>query len=418
MSKTDKSAYMSETARNREPVMSTFTQDPESLGANVLSVALIGPEELGRRAIVTALSESQQAKITREFSSYPELDYVPRHLEEKYDIVIVELDSNPEYALDLVEHICSNTSLTLMVYSARADSELLVRCMRAGAREFLTTPITPTSMAEALVRASVRRPATVPPKKTAGKLLIFAGAKGGSGVTTIASNFAVALAMESGSKTLLVDLDLPLGDAALDLGITSQFSTANAIQNINRLDSNFLTKLLTKHSSGLSVLPAPDKYTPIHATDEAIEKLLSVTREDFEYVVVDAGCSIGSTYKALFEGAATVYLMVQVTISELRNANRLIAEFYRPGGPKLEIVLNRYTHRSLGIDDENITKALTMPPTWKIPSDYPAALRAQNTATPLALIDSPISKIIKQMARTACGLPAVPEKKKGFSLFG
>src|SRR6185312_17444938 len=118
-----------------------------------------------------------------------------------------------------------------------------------------------------------------------------AGAKGGSGVSTIAGNFAVALARESGHSTLLLDLDLPLGGAALDLGITCQYSTINALQNISRLDSNFLSTLLAKHSSGLSVLSAPDQYTPVNISDEAISKLLAVARQDFDYVVIDAGSS-------------------------------------------------------------------------------------------------------------------------------
>jgi len=398
-------------------VMSTFTQDPDALGTNVLSVALIGPEEHRRRALASVLAGTM-ASVTREFSSYPALDDVPQLLSSNYDVIIVDLDSDPENALDLVENICGNSQVTVMVYSARENSELLVRCMRAGAREFLTQPIAPGTIAEALVRASVRRPAARPPKKVAGRLLVFTGAKGGSGVTTIASSFAVALAQESGQSTLLIDLDLPLGDAALDLGITAQFTTANALQNISRLDSNFFAKLLTKHSSGLSVLSAPDSYTPIHATDEAIEKLLMVARQEFEYVVVDAGSSIGSTYKTLIDGAATVYLVTQVSITELRNSNRLIKEFFAARSPKLEIVLNRFVARSLGIDEEHITKALTQPATWRIPSDYLAVQRSRNTATPLALEDSPISGVIRQMARTACGLPPIADKKKKFSLFG
>ena len=81
-----------------------------------------------------------QAGVTREFSAYPELDEVPRMLEDNYDVIIVDLDSNPEYALDLVETICSTGSPTVMVYSAHTDSELLVRCMRAGARESAVAP--------------------------------------------------------------------------------------------------------------------------------------------------------------------------------------------------------------------------------------------------------------------------------------
>jgi len=408
---------MLRTPGSRDLVMSTFTQGSDALDLHVMSVALIGPEEHRRRAVASALAGSQ-ANVTREFASYPDLDDVPQLLEAGYDVIIVDLDSDPERALDLVEHICGNSSVTVMVYSTHANPELLVRCMRAGAREFLSQPIAPSTIAEALVRASVRRPPVRASKKTLGKLFVFAGAKGGSGVSTIASNFAILLARESNKNTLLLDLDLPLGAAALDLGIMTQFSTANALQNISRLDSNFLSKLLTKHSSGLSVLSAPDKYTPIHASDEAIGKLLIVARQDFDYVVVDAGSSMGSTYKTLLEGAAVVYLVTQVSISELRNSNRLISEFFTLPLPKLEIVLNRFTPNTLGIDEENITKALTKPATWKVPSDYGTVQRAQNTATPLAMGDSAVAEVIRQMARTACGLPAVPEKKKRFHLFG
>jgi pilus assembly protein CpaE len=387
------------------------------LDVHVMSVALIGPDEQRRRAVASALAGSQ-ANATREFSSYPELDDVPQLVENGFDVIIVDLDSDPERALDLVEHICGNTAATVMVYSTQADPELLVRCMRAGAREFLNQPIAPNTIAEALVRASVRRPAVRPPKKTLGRLLIFAGAKGGSGVSTIASNFAILLAQESKQNTLLLDIDLPLGAAALDLGITTQFSTANALQDSSRLDSNFLTKLLSKHSSGLSVLSAPDNYTPVHASDEAVSRLLTVARQDFDFVVIDAGSSMGSTYKTLLEGASVVYLITQVSIAELRNSNRLIAEFFQGPTPKLEIVLNRFTANTLGIDEEGITKALTESPRWRIPNDYVTVQRAQNTATPLALGDSAIAAVIRQMARTACGLPAVADKKRRFSLFG
>jgi pilus assembly protein CpaE len=398
-------------------VMATPIQDPDAIGSNVLSVALVGPDEQRRRAIARALV-GPQASVAREFSSYPELDDLPRLLEGGYDIIIVDLDCNPEYALDLVESICSSSSATVMVYSEHSNSEMLVRCMRAGAREYLTQPLAPDTVAEALVRASVRRPAVRPLKKVGGKLLVFIGAKGGVGVTTIASNFAVALAQESGQSTLLVDLDLPLGDAALDLGITAQYSTVNALQNFSRLDSNFLSTLLAKHSSGLSVLAAPDTYTEVRVTDEAVERLLTVTRQDFDYVVVDAGSRPGLASRALFENAAVIYLITQISVPELRNSNRLISEFFKSGDAKLEIVLNRYSAKSLGIGEEHITKALTRPASWKIPSDYPVARRAQNTATPLAMEDSPIARIIRQMARMACGLPANKEKKNKFTIFG
>jgi pilus assembly protein CpaE len=398
-------------------VMPTPTQDPDALGANVLTIALIGPDQQRRGAVAIALA-GLQAGLTREFSTYPDLDEVPKLMEDNYDVMIVDLDSNPEYALDLIETICSAGTPTVMVYSAQTDSELLVRCMRAGAREFLTQPFSTGTIAEAMVRASVRRPAAKTVKKAAGRLFVFLGAKGGSGVTTLACNFAVSLAAESGQSTLLIDLHLPLGDAALDLGITAQYSTVNALQNSARLDSNFLSKLLTKHSSGLSVLAAPGKFTEIKSTNDDIDKLLAIARQDFDFVVVDAGTRLDIADSQLFDQAATIYLVTQVSIPELRNSNRLVSEFFAKSANKLEIVLNRYTPRSLGVDEEHITKALTRPATWRVPNDYATARRTQNTATPLSLEDSPISRVIRQMARTASGMPANPEKKKRFGLFG
>ncbi len=404
-------------AGSRKLVMSTLTQDRDALGAKVLSIALIGPEEQRRKSMARALAGSQ-ANVTQEFPTYPDLDDVPRMLEGGYDLVVVELDSNPEHALDLVENICGNSSITVIVYSAQSDSEMLVRSMRAGAREFLTQPVAPGAIAEALVRASVRRPTSRPAKRATGKLFVFVGAKGGSGTTTVASNFAVALAKESEESTVLIDLGTPIGDAALGLGIRAQFTTADALQSSSRLDSNFLSKLLVKHTSGLSVLAAPDDYTSRPPQEQALEKLLFVTRQDFEYVVVDAGSNIGPAGKLLLQSATAVYLISQVSVSELRNSHRLISEFFSDSGVKLEVVLNRFTPRSLGIDEQEIKKALSVSPEWKIPSDYDTALRAQNTASALVLGDSNISRVIRQMARAACGLPKTREKKKHFSLFG
>jgi len=400
-----------------ESLMGATSQDRDSLGASTLSVALIGPDNSRRSAVADALVGSQ-ARVTRTFASYPGIDDVPRLLESGYDVVIMELDSDPERALDLVENICADSSVTVMIYSAQADASMLVRCMRAGAREFLPLPISSGAMEEALVRAMVRRPAAHPVQKSLGKLLVFIGAKGGCGVTTIAANFALLVAQESNQNTLLIDFGLPIGDAALGLGVRAQFSVANALENFSRLDSNFFSKLVTKHNSGLSVLAAPDGYTQIEATIEGVERLVSVARRTFDYVIVDAGAHRAPTSNSLFKEASAVYLVTEVSIPGLRNSNRLIAEFFTPTGFKPEIVLNRFTQRPLGIDEKDIGKALTMPPQWKIPSDYRAASRAQNTASPLALEDSPISRVIRQMARTACGLQKNPEKKKGFRLFG
>ena len=252
-----------------------------------------------------------------------------------------------------------------------------MRCMRAGAREFLTVPFDHEVMAEALVRAAARRPVTQNEKKAAGKLLAFMGAKGGAGATTLACNFAVALAQEPEQKTLLIDLDLPLGDAALNLGIVAEFSTIDALQAADRLDARFLSQLLVKHSSGVWVLAAPGRFVQYQASNEAIDRLMDVARQEFDNVVVDLGSKLDLMGTSVYKEATAVYLVTQASIPELRNSNRLISQFFAGPLPKLEIVINRYESRALGFSEEHITKALTRPAQWKIPNDYASVRKMQ-----------------------------------------
>jgi pilus assembly protein CpaE len=398
--------------------MAGFPEVPGAHRAGVLSVALIVPDEPRRKAIASVLAQCPGVRV-QEFCSYlADLDEMSKMLEEHHDVVIVDLDGNSQLALNVVEGICDDGSRTVMVFSEQVDREIVVRCMRAGAREFLTPPLSAADMAYALARVSVRLPGARPARRKAGSLFVFLGAKGGCGVTTLASNFAILLAQESGERTLLIDLGLPLGDVAINLGIVARYSTDNAFQDPSRLDANFLASLLSRHASGLFVLAAPGELQRTEVTVDAVDKLLAVARQNFDFVVVDAGSRLDLKGSALFDVSAAIYLVTQVGVSELRNTNRLVTQLFANRGRKLQIVLNRYTPRSLLFDEEHITKALTRAAQWRIPDDYANARRTRNNSIPIALENSVISLAIRQMARAACGASETPEKKKGFSLFG
>jgi pilus assembly protein CpaE len=395
--------------------MSSLTYTPEAHDSGVLSIMLIGPDENRRVAIVSVLAGCSGVRI-QEISSYPtDLNSLSELLEHNFDAVIIDLDSDQKLALNLVEHITSLNTATVMVYSEQTSRELVVRSMCAGAREFLTLPLGTADMSEALSRVARHRPVTRITQRNARKLFVFLGTKGGCGVTTIASNFAILLAQESAQTTLLIDLGLPLGDAAINLGIVNEYSTLNALQESDRLDACLLSSLVVRHKTGLYVLAAPGELLPPrHTPINAIDKLLAVVRQNFDYTVVDAGSRLDLMDTTLFEESAIIYLITQVGVTELRNANRLISFLFATRDHTLQVVLNRYIHRSLGIDEEQITKALTRPADWKIPDAYATARRTWNTSTPIALIDSNISRAIRQMARSACGLPVRPVKEKGF----
>jgi pilus assembly protein CpaE len=392
---------------------------PDSPVGGVLSIALIGPNDDRRRAILNILSGQESARVS-EFISFPlDLEEQPKAVSERYEVVILDVDSDPDYVFALVEKISANNSVYVMVYSAEPDVKQAVRFMRAGARDYFTLPFSPAEISSALARAAVHPPtAQAAPVKTNGQIMVFLGAKGGCGVTSIAANFALLVAQETAQSTLLIDFGLPLGDAGINLGMnTATYSTGNALQDLSRLDSRFLNSLIEKHTSGLSVLAAPNDFTAPALVTEGVNRLVEIARQNFHYVVVDLGSRIDMMETTLFDESSLVYLVTQVGISELRNSNRMITRFFSLRMRSLQVIVNRYTPKALLFDDAQIAKALTRPADWKIPDDYATARRTENTGTPMAMETSPISIALRAMARAACGISEEKGKKKGFSLF-
>ena len=124
----------------RAEMSSTVQNSPEELsGSKGMSVALIGPNDTHRQIVARALSSAEGRKV-HEFIDYPaKLSELPHMLEQKFDVVLVDVDTDQSYALQIIEKL-AEMGPAVMAYSARNDQELLMACMRAGARDFLPLP--------------------------------------------------------------------------------------------------------------------------------------------------------------------------------------------------------------------------------------------------------------------------------------
>lgn len=375
---------------------------PAPVGNTKVSVVLIAREDKRRREIAETISGAQ-ALILREFSEYPNGETLSRLARTDCDVIIVDLDGEVGSGVDLIGEICAcNVTVTVMACSSGHDAEVVIRSMHAGAREFLTLPLETVTLAEAFDRAAARRQNVA--RQRAGKILVFQGTKGGVGATTLAINFAVALTRENAGSVVLVDLHPQLGEIALGLGIAPRFSITDALDNSPRLDADFLSTLLAKHESGLMVLGSSDVYGTHSYRARDTEQLLRILREEFAFVVVDAGSCSGNTPDALFQLANTIYLVTEINLPALRNARRLITWLEAKEGVRvLEVVLNRFNSREVEIDAKSTLKALSRPVDWEIPNDYMAVRAAQNLGKTFVTQDTPISRAVRQIAKKAGG---------------
>ena len=216
------------------------------------AVVLICPHETYRGQLKRAV-EADGGKVLAAYDLYPGYAQLPALLELPCDAYIVEIDSDQDLGLDLVETICSRKpSGTVMVYSALHDQDRMVSAMRVGAREFLSGSVPAAQLRDALLRAAARN-ADRSLKRATGRAIVFWSAKGGSGVSTLAANFAMALRTEASEPVLLADLNPQFGDLAVLLGITPRFTVAEALKSAKRLDSEFLSQTRDRAQVGCFV---------------------------------------------------------------------------------------------------------------------------------------------------------------------
>ncbi len=368
------------------------------VGAFGLKITLICPNEHYCSELAHCLFDAQCGEV-RTQTYYPSIPVGDTDvLGGECDVAIVELDSDPDQALALVKRIGNTSTARLMVCSASPAPDLLMRCMRAGAREFLNLPVDRDQIVAAMVRAAAKRQPAQQEKRAVGKLMAFMGTKGGAGVTTVATNFAIALAEHTGAKTLFMDLDLPLGDAALNLGITAEFSTTDALERIDRLDTSMLSRMTVADKSGLHVLPAPGHYVSVQPSDADIKTLLELAARSYDYVVVDLGSRLDLRGTGVFQIANPIFLVTRVDVADLRNCSRLISQYFGSDFRNIEVVLSRYKRNMLAIDDQEIARMLSVPVRWKIPADDDAVNSMHAQGIPLMRSNNPVSKAIRKMA--------------------
>jgi pilus assembly protein CpaE len=303
------------------------------------------------------------------------------------DLIIVDARGDASSAMSTIERLRGSApGAGIFAVAVAADPEVILQAMRSGANEFFTWPPAEETFHGAIRRTSARRE-TAQGARPSATTLVFFGAKGGAGTTTVAVNCGVEVARLSKKSTVIVDLKPGLGEVALFLGVRPRYSLLDAIDNLHRLDREFLKELVVKHKSGLEILAGSDLFDRPGATDGgAIEELFRLLAKQYEYILVDAGSQINSCTVAALYTADTIFMIANPDVPSVRNAQRLLERVRQLGacGERVRVLLNRAAEPYL-IPPKQIEAALGHPIHHTFPSDYKTVSTALNSGVPLAL---------------------------------
>jgi pilus assembly protein CpaE len=368
---------------------------------NVLRLAIVDPVDSSRNAIKATLLGMDTIWLEAECSRYEFFADVVSQT--KPDIGIVSLDQSPEKALNLVARLNRESpQCSVLVVSSSSDANLILKAMRAGAKEFLTQPVRLDDLVAALDRIGHQRFGAGDGGSRGCQVIAVAGATGGVGTTSLAVNLGCVLAQKPNHSVVLVDLDLALGDADVFLDAIPDYTLVDVAQNVERLDFSLLKRSLTKHSSGLFLLPRPIQMEDAAlVSPEDLSRVIGLLKATFTHMLLDLSKSYSAIDRLALQMADHVLVVTQLDLPCLRNVVRLMTSFVEVEGllDKVKIVVNRF-----GLDGQiSVKKAqdtMGREIYWKLPNDYRTMVEVRNNGVPL-IEQAPKARITQSLLMLA-----------------
>ncbi len=316
------------------------------------------------------------------------------HDTRRADLLIFELGIDIDKEFQHIRSLLnSDAAAEVFLISENSDPAVLMQAIKTGAKEFFTLPLKEEEVGQALkeLKKKIKR-ANRKNSPEIGQIISVVGSKGGIGTTTVAVNLAVNLAQKKSVQSVaLIDMNMMFGEIPLFLEIKQGYDWGEIVKNISRLDSTFLMNTLSKHSSGIHILPSPGSLNgSASSAPEMMGHLIGFMQKLFDFVIIDAGQSANEITLKVLEMSDNILLMSLLSLPCISNTNKLLQTISDLGflpEERIRIIINRYLSKSeisLHDAEESIHKKIF----WTIPNDYNTTMSAINNGKPLSEIAS------------------------------
>lgn len=294
------------------------------------------------------------------------------------------------------------------------DITLYREMIRQGVNEYLVAPLSPIQVVDAVARLYAD-----PDAPPIGRSIVFLGARGGVGSSTIAHNISWCISEEMREDVTLVDMDLPFGTAGLDFNQDPVQGVADALMQPERLDDVLLDRLLVKCTDRLSIFGAPgtldreDELSP-----EACEAVIETVRETCPCVVIDMPHVWNRWSRQMLLNADEIVITATPDLASLRNTKNFldILKKQRTNDSPPHVILNQVRMpKRPEIPPADFAEAIEQEPTLILPFNPTLFGTASNNGQMLEEIDpkNKTTAAIRHLSTLVTGRHAMPIAKSG-----
>jgi len=365
------------------------------------------------RELSPLLSRYLPAFASHELDGHPTRHQIAEALStQRISICFLEVSGGEDDALAIIPEIQRvDSKLPIVVLLPGNNPELVLRCLRAGASDFLMQPFTPDQVEGALQKIARLHPGR---SKTPGKVYCLMPAKGGCGASTLASNLAYQLKRLGDKRIMLADLDALAGTLSFLLKIKSNYSFMDVLARSGEIDQD-LWKAVVTNRQGVDVLLSPEVMTDGVSDLKDASAIIEYARSAYDLVVLDSGSVYGEWNLSQAQLADEVLLVTTNELTSLQAVQRALSYLDASGVGrwKVRLIVNRYD-RHVGLSKDVIGTALHTDIYHLMPTDYEAIQKALMEGKPLAPTTAFGKSVIALVERLG-GSSEVPKKSTSIS---
>jgi pilus assembly protein CpaE len=204
-----------------------------------------------------------------------------------------------------------------------------------------------------------------------GRVMTVFSPKGGTGKTVVATSLAAMLAKKEGKRTLLLDLDLQFGDAAIMLGLEPTKTVYDLVVAPGELDPEKLAGYVTRHACGLDVLAAPLRPEDAELVVESkVTALIDVARASYDAIVVDTSPFFHGAVLATLDRTDQLLVLCGLDVPTLKNVRLALQTLEQLSFPasRITYVMNRATS-NVGLKTREVEDGLHVKVAHELPLD-------------------------------------------------
>lgn len=331
------------------------------------------------------------------------------------NLIVVETrhaDESLMNELGQLAEVCDSD--TKVVVIGHFNDILLYReLISNGISEYLVAPVT---MAD--IMSSISGIFSTEHNGKLGRMMVFMGAKGGAGSSTICHNVAWSISTTYRNEVVLTDLDLAFGTANMNLDQDPTQGVADAVFSPERVDDILLDRLLAKCAEHLSLLAAPSTLERTYDFDaNAFMPILELSQKTAPSVIVDLPNQWNGWTKQVLAAADEVIITAEPELANLRNAKNLVDTIteIRPNDNPCKLVMNKVgVPKRAEISVPEFAGALGLEVAATIPFDPALFSTAANNGQMISEADpkSPVVNSLMELTQVVTGKAEVRQAKK------